>query len=175
MAFELTTVSSHQMTPAQLDAVIALCSDVFEMDYARYMNIWLDRIHILGYDDGRLVSHALWLDRHLCIGDGPWLNAAYVEGVATHAAYRRKGYGSAVMRRLQNEIADYDLGALSPAEPAWYERLGWVRWQGPLLIDKDGEIRPTPGEVVMIYHTPRSGMPDVTMSLTAEWRPFELW
>jgi len=33
MSFELVTVSSNEITQAQTDAVIALCSDVFQMDY----------------------------------------------------------------------------------------------------------------------------------------------
>lgn len=175
MTFELLTVSSHHMTPAQLDAVIALCSGVFEMDYSYYMNLCPDRVHILGYDDVRLVSHALWMERRMRVGDGPWLCAAYIEGVATHADYRRRGYGSAVMRRLHQEIAGYALGALSPAEPEWYESLGWVRWQGRLLIDQDGDVKATPDDVAMVYRTPRSGPWDIRAPLTAEWRPFELW
>lgn len=80
MSFELITVSSREITQAQIAAVIALCSDVFEMDYSFYMNLDLYRVHVLGYDDGHLVSHALWLERPLRIGDGPWCNAAYIEG-----------------------------------------------------------------------------------------------
>ena len=56
------------------------------------------------------------------IGSGPWLNSAYVEGVATHEGCRKQGFGSAVMQRLQREIAGYALGALSPSRPEWYER-----------------------------------------------------
>ena len=77
------------------------------------------------------MAHALWLERSLRIGNGPWLDAATVEGVATHPDHQRQGHGSAVMRRLQQEIAGYVLGALSPSRPEWYERLGWVRQQAP--------------------------------------------
>ena len=161
MSFELVTVTSDEITQAQTDAVIALCSDVFQMDYSFYMNLGLYRVHVLGYDDGHLVSHALWLERPLRVGDGPWRNAAYIEGVATHADARRRGYGSAVMRRLQREIAGYDLGALSPSRPEWYERLGWERWLGPLFIEKDEETQATPDECVLIYRTPNTGALDL--------------
>src|SRR5512135_2371387 len=100
MSFELVTVSSNEITHVQTAEVIALCSDVFGMDYSFYMNLGLYRVHVLGYTDGLLISHALWLERPLRIGDRPWLNAAYVEGVATHSDFRRRGYGSAVMRCL---------------------------------------------------------------------------
>ncbi|MCL5999006.1 MAG: GNAT family N-acetyltransferase [Chloroflexi bacterium] len=177
MDFELITVSSSDMTQAQASEVIALCSDVFRLDYAYYMNLCPDRVHVLGYADRRLMSHALWLSRRLRAGAGPWLNAAYVEGVATHPDYRARGYGSALMRHLQQEISRFDLGALSPATARvdWYERLGWVRWQGPLFILKDGEILATPDDAVMVYRTPQSGTVDVSTALAGEWRPFEPW
>ncbi len=163
------------MTQAQFDAVVALCSEVFNLDYAFYMNLGLYRVHVLGYLGERLVAHALWLTRRLRIGDGPWLEAAYVEGVATHADFRGRGYGSVVMRRLQDEVSDFDLAALSPSDAGWYERLGWERWQGPLFIVKDGAVQPTPDDEVLVYRTLRSGELDLDAALTGEWRPFELW
>jgi aminoglycoside 2'-N-acetyltransferase I len=175
MSLELTTVSSHEMTPAQLDAVIALCSEVFQLDYARYMDLCPERVHVLGYVEGSLAAHALWLERPLRIGEGPRLNAAYVEGVATRAERRGQGHGSRVMRRLQREIAGYDLGALSPAVPEWYARLGWLLWRGPLFVVKDGEAQATPDERVMVYRTPRTGALDLDAALSAPWRPFEPW
>jgi aminoglycoside 2'-N-acetyltransferase I len=175
MSFELVTVSSKKITRAQTAEVIALCSDVFRLDYSVYMNLGLDLVHVLGYDDGRLVSHALWLERQLRIGDGPWRDAAYVEGVATSSDFRRRGYGSAVMRRLQQEIAGCDLGALSSSRPEWYERLDWEQWQGPLLIQQDGATQGTPDECVLVYRTPNTGAHDLGAALIAPWRPFELW
>lgn len=164
------------MTPRQVNEVVILCSEVFELDYSYYLDLCPDRVHVLGYADGALVAHALWLDRPLRVGDGPWLNSAYVEGVATHAEQRGRGYGAAVMRCLQAAIVDYDLGALSPAVPEWYARLGWERWRGPLWIDHDGLLEATPeDEIVLIYRTPRTPWLDLNGSLTAPWRPFELW
>ncbi len=175
MPLELRMVSSSEMTQDQYDAVVALCSEVFRCDYAFYMNLDLHRVHILGYAGERLVAHALWLTRRLRIGDGPWLEAAYVEGVATHAGCRGRGHGSAVMRRLQDAVSSFDLAALSPSDAGWYERLGWQRWRGPLFIVKDGLTQATPDDEVLIYRTPRTGDLDLDASLTGEWRPFELW
>ena len=176
MSCRLLTIPSSAMTTDQSNAVIALCSEVFELDYACYMNLCPDRVHVLGYVDGQLVAHALWLDRPLRVGEGPWLNSAYVEGVATRVDYRQRGYGAAVMRRLQAEIGRYDLGALSPAVPEWYAQLGWERWQGPLWIEQDGALLATPDdEMVLIYRTPRTPALDLRAPLTAPWRPFELW
>jgi GNAT superfamily N-acetyltransferase len=163
------------MTEAQADEVAALCGEVFDCDYRSLMDLCPVRTHVLGYAEGRLVAHALWLDRPLRIAWGPWLNAAYVEGVATHPAYRERGYGVAVMRRLQEEIRDYDLAALSPAVEEWYLALGWERWQGPLFIEEECSVAPTPDECVLIYRTPKTPAIDLKSSLTAPWRPFELW
>ena len=177
MTFDLLTVSSHIMTPGQLEDVIALCSGVFNINYRYYMDLCPDRTHALAYADDRLIGHALWLDRRMRVGGGPWQNAAYIEGVATQPDVRGRGIGSAVMRRIAEEIAGYAFGALSPAVPEWYERLGWERWQGPLLIEKDGVVdeMTDPDELVMVYRTPRTGELDLTASLTGEWRPFEPW
>ena len=176
LMFQCLAIPSSAMTPAQSGAVIELCSNVFELDYAYYMNLCPDRVHVMGYVGDELVAHALWLDRPLRIGDGPWLNSAYVEGVATHAGYRRRGFGAAVMHRLQVAIQDYDLGALSPAVPEWYVKLGWDRWRGPLWIEQNGALLPTPDdELVLIYRTPRTPQLDLHATLTAPWRPFELW
>ncbi len=150
MSCRLLTIPSSAMTSDQSNAVIALCSEVFELDYAYYMNLCPDRVHVLGYVDSQLVAHALWLDRPLRAGYGPWLNSAYVEGVATHADQRGRGYGAAVMRRLQAE--------------------------GPLWIEHNGALEATPDdEMVLIYRTPRTPQLDLAASLTAPWRPFELW
>jgi aminoglycoside 2'-N-acetyltransferase I len=175
MTFTLQKVTSREMTQEQWDQVVGLCSQVFHLDYSYYMNLCPQRVHVLGYVDGRLVSHALWLERRLRVGDGPWLQAAYVEGVVTQAPYRRQGFASAVMRRIQDEIRGYQLAGLSPAVPDWYAGLGWERWRGPLFIVKDGVLQATPDGLVMIHRTPCSPQIDLDASLTGEWRPFELW
>jgi GNAT superfamily N-acetyltransferase len=177
MSLTVQTISSQRMTPAQAEAVIALCSQVFNLDYRYYMALCPDRNHVLGELDGQLVAHALWLDRPMRIGGGPWRVAAYIEGVATHAEQRKAGYGAAVMRRIAQEIQPYAFGALSPAVPEWYAKLGWLRWRGPLLIEKDGVIdASTPqDEIVMLYPTRETGSVDFTASLTGAWRPFEPW
>ena len=175
MTLDLFTVPSNELTQERTDQIIALCSEVFRCDYAFYMNLDLPRVDVLGYVGERLAAHALWLTRRVQVGVGPWLDAAYIEGVATHADFRQRGYGSALMRRLQQEIGGFDLGALSPAHVGWYQRLGWVRWQGPLFILKDKDVQPTPDECVLVYRTSRTGELDLHASLTAEWRPFELW
>jgi aminoglycoside 2'-N-acetyltransferase I len=173
--FKTTTVFSNGMSETERRDVIELCGGVFNVDYGYLLDLCPIRTHVLAYAGDRLVSHALWLDRRIRVGDGPWFTVAYIEGVATHPDHRRRGYGEAVMRRLQEGIADYPLGVLSPAVEPWYQKLGWERWQGRLWIDKHGEMEETLGETVLIYRMPRTESLDLTLPLAAEWRPFELW
>ena len=75
-------------------------------------------------------------------GPGRPLRTAYVEAVATAPSFQRRGYASAVMRRIAAEIAGYELGALSKGSHSFYERLGWERWRGPLAIRTDEGLLP---------------------------------
>jgi len=175
LTLDLQVIPASLLTTEQADEISALCGRIFDCDYRQLMDLNPVRTHVLGYLDQQLVSHALWLDRPLRVGWGPWLNAAYVEGVATHPDVRERGYGGAVMRRMQEEISPYELAALSPAKPEWYRRLGWEQWQGPLFIEEECSVMPTPDEVVLICRTPHTGKLNLTASLTAPWRPFELW
>ena len=118
MTLDILIVPSNELTRAQSDQISALCSAVFRCDYAFYMNLDLPRVHVLGYVGERLVAHALWLTRRLRTGTGPWLQAAYVEGVATHADFRQRGYGSTLMRRLQGRSAASIWGRFHPARRA---------------------------------------------------------
>jgi aminoglycoside 2'-N-acetyltransferase I len=66
--------------------------------------------------------------------------------------------------------------ALAPSDPAFYERLGWESWRGPLYVRKGGELVPTPGERAMVYRLPRTprGL-DLDRAVSIEWRPGEIW
>ena len=88
---DICVVPRDALTSEQTDQIIALCSEVFRLDYAFYMNLDLPRVHVLGYAGERLVAHALWLTRRLRVGAGPWLEAAYVEGVADACGFPPAG------------------------------------------------------------------------------------
>jgi aminoglycoside 2'-N-acetyltransferase I len=177
MALEIRILTSGEMTDAEAEAIANLCGPIFNCNYRELMDLVPVRTHVVGYEGGKLVAHALWLDRPLRIAWGPWFDAAYVEGVATHPDYRGRGHGAAIMRRLQEEIESYALGALSPQEGAidWYIALGWERWQGPLWIEEECSVSPTPEETVLIYRTPKTPALNLTAALAAPWRPFSWW
>ena len=177
MALETRVIRSADMTEAQASEVADLCGPIFNCNYRELMDLAPVRTHVLGYDTGRLVAHALWLDRPLRMAWGSWFDAAYVEGVATHPDYRGRGHGAAIMRRLQEDIRSYPLGALSPQEGAidWYLALGWERWQGPLWIEEECSVTPTPDETVLVFRTPNTPSLNLTAALAAPWRPFAWW
>ena len=107
------------------------------------------------------------------------MRTAYVEAVATAPGHQRKGLATAVLQRLVDVVAadpSWQLAALSPSDAAFYERLGWELWRGPLAIRHDGRLEPSPDdEQVMIQRLPRTPPLDTTALLTAEWREGELW
>jgi aminoglycoside 2'-N-acetyltransferase I len=156
--------------------IIALCSRAFEEEFEALFNTFSQPTHILGYQDRKLVCHALWVTRWLQVNNKQMLRTAYVEAVATENAYRGRGYASTVMKRIAEEIQDYELGALSPFSTAYYRRLGWELWQGPLFIRTEAGLVRTPGdEVVMILRLPKTPYLDLKAPLSAEWREGEVW
>lgn len=95
-------------------------------------------VHVLGRLDGVAVATArLLLDAHE--GEYP-----HIGRVAVLAEHRRRGFGGAVMRALQDEarrrgFAGITLSAQLHAIP-FYERLGYVS-RGPVYLDAGIEHR----------------------------------
>jgi len=174
---EWSIVSGQEMPPRLYDEVVGLCTRAYEEDFAVLMPTMRGSIHVLGSRAGRLVSHALWVTRWLHVGSAPLLRTAFIEAVATDPGRRQRGYASEAMRLIAGAIADFDLAALSPFDPAWYARLGWEQWHAPLFIRTDTGLLPTPDEAerVMILRLPRTPPLDLHAPLSAEWREGELW
>ena len=173
---QLTTVPGSALTGTQRSAVIDLVNRAYEEDLTALFDAFTGATHVLGIVSETLVTHALWITRRLQIDNGPLLRTAYVELVATDTAWRRRGFASAAMAKVAQEIQGYDIGALSPFSVAYYARLGWELWLGPLLIRKDGGLLSTPDdEEVMILRLPRTPELDLYASLSVEWREGEVW
>ena len=103
------------------------------------------------------------------------MHTTYIEMVATAKAYRNRGFATLVMKRLADEIRDFDLGALSPFSVAYYKSLGWQLWEGPLFVRIGPGVIHTPQEEVMIFRLPQTPKLDLNEALSAEWREGELW
>ena len=159
------------------DHVFALCERAYLQDLRDVPDTFENPQHVLGTDDGTLVSHALWITRWLAPGALAPLRTAYVEWVATDPAHQRRGYASAIMRALIGATRDFQLAALSTSDlgQSMYTRLGWERWRGPLYIRTPTGLLATPGETVMIHRLPATPMLSLDDPLSAEWREGELW
>jgi len=122
-----------QITVAQADGLSIglhaeirdLCARAYGEQIDHLLATFVNPTHVLASLEGALVSHALWVTRWLQQAERLPLRSAYVEMVATDPTYQKRGLATAVMSRLANEIAQYDLGALCPARPDVYSRLGW--------------------------------------------------
>jgi aminoglycoside 2'-N-acetyltransferase I len=163
------------LTKTEWAAIIALCDLAFAEDFSRYFAPFARSWHVLVRQGGALVSHACWVERWLQPAGLPLLRTAYIEAVATHPAWQRRGYGTLAMTRLAEEIVGYDLGALSPAAAKFYERLGWEGWRGPTAIRTDAGLLPTPDEEIMILRLLQTPPLDPDAAISAEWREGEVW
>ncbi len=171
----LKVVSSTDLSEGVRQEIVGLCTRAYEEDFTSLWQTFSEAVHVLAYQREILVSHALWVTRWLQAGDLAPLRTAYVEAVATEPAFQRRGYATAVMRRLAKAIAGYELGGLSPSDEAFYARLGWELWRGPLFIRTESGPQPTPGEQVMILRLKQTPPLDLGASLSAEWRAGEVW
>lgn len=134
-------------------------------------HVWLEAA------DGAIVSHGCVLERRIEVG-GRALRVGYVEALATAGAWRQRGHGTTVMRRLGERIAArHALGVLSTGVHAFYARLGWVRWQGATWVDAPhGRLRtPEDDDSIMILKTPASPGLALTDDLVADWRAGDVW
>jgi aminoglycoside 2'-N-acetyltransferase I len=166
---------AEDLTTAQRAEIISLCSAAYEEDFDRLFELLPNSTHVLARLGRKLVSHAAWVTRWLQPEGHELLRTAYVEAVATAPEYQGRGFATAVMQELGAQIGSYDLGALSPSDPAFYERLGWELWRGPLAIRMESSLLPTPDEEVMILRLESTPKLDLRSRLTAEWRSGELW
>ena len=172
---ELSVVPVARLSTAARDEIIALCAAAFDEDFGRMFELLPGSTHVLARLDGRLVGHACWVKRSLQPGAEPPLRTAYVEAVATNPTHQGRGIGGRVMRRLAEEIRDYDLGALSPAVESFYVRLGWEAWRGPTAIRREQGLKRTPDDEIMILRTAQTPPLDLDAPISAEWREGELW
>jgi aminoglycoside 2'-N-acetyltransferase I len=175
--FSVRVIKRASLSLAQRRAIIALCALSYAEDFEDMFELFPDSTHVLGYDGGVLVSHAMWVTRWLAPGDMEPLRTAYVEAVATHPDHQRRGFATGVMQALAGGIRSFELGALCPNQDVidLYYKAGWEPWRGPLFIRADHGLICTPEELVLILRLPQTPPLDLEASLSAEWREGELW
>ena len=137
----------------------------------------LGGVHFLVEEGGEILAHASVVERELH-ADGHPLTTGYVEAVATSPSHQRRGHGSAVMREVGEHVDEsFPLGALDTGLAAFYERLGWVRWQGPTFVRTHaGLVRTAEDDGnVFVRLTPTTPQLDLSAPISCEWRAGDVW
>ena len=168
------TIDTHRtkdLDQAERSAIVGLCTEAHQVDFAQLFSFLPpDGLHVLAYEAGELVSHAVVTTRWLQPDNLPLLRTAYVDAVATDPAYQGKGIGSSVMRHLASVIQDYELACLETERVSFYAQVGWEEWRGPLAGRKGTELMPTPDQKgIMILRLTRTPPLDLNSSLTVEY------
>ena len=133
----MTALSIERIETAAMTAGVALemqrlCDEAFAEHSAAYFQDIGPGIHLLGWREGIMVSHLMWVTRWLQPEGQRPLRTAYIEQVATLRGHEGKGYATALLEHIVPLIEDFELAALCPATEGLYSRLGWRFWRGPL-------------------------------------------
>jgi aminoglycoside 2'-N-acetyltransferase I len=171
----LSVVPTHALSQLMKTTIVALCTRAFERDFGNLFDFVTNSTHVLAHQESVLVGHACWAARRLEPEGYGLLTAAYVDAVATEPEFQERGIGSAVIARLNAEVASYPLGGLSTQRVTFYERLGWERWYGPTAVRAATGLIPTPDDTVMILRTPTTPPLDTTRLLIGDWRDGQPW
>lgn len=134
-------------------------------------------IHFVLDLGGDVGAHASVVERELHV-DGRPLRTGYVEAVATAPSLQGTGLGTRVMREVGSFIDHrFELGALGTGSHRFYQRLGWVTWEGPSSVRTPTGEQPTPDEdgYIMVLRTRSSPPLDLTAPITCDWRPGDVW
>ena len=174
---QLQLVTSTDMSVGLREQIRVLCCQAYEEDFTAYLQLLSPATHLLGWLNGELVSHIAWVERELHVGEIGPLRTAYIEAVATLPSYQRRGFATALLQATPPLVHEFQLAALAPSDAAFYQRLGWRMWEGPLAyMDPSGARIETPEEQVMIYPLPLTPSSlDIRASLTTKWRAIEVW
>ncbi|MCG8350338.1 MAG: GNAT family N-acetyltransferase [Chloroflexales bacterium] len=176
-----TIVAAHtqDLNEADRTAIIQVCREACNNpDFQRLFSFLPPNgLHVLGYSQSQLVSHAVVTTRWLQPEGHALLKTAYVDAVATAPAYQGRGFGSMVMRHLAWRIRDeYDIAGLETERIAFYQRLGWQVWRGPLAGRAKHGLIATPDQTgVMILLLPRTPELDLESRLTIECQAERIW
>ena len=176
----IRVLPSAELTPAQWSELTDLCVAAFDEPWGDYWEAIGPGVHVLAEDEERrILAHAAIVDR-LLYPDDAVLRSGYVEAVAVLPEFQRQGHGTAVMGVIDRMIDEqHELGGLGTGSHHFYERLGWVTWQGTAWIrERDGRLVRSPDDEggIMVRRTPATppGL-DLSLPIAVDWRPDEVW
>jgi GNAT superfamily N-acetyltransferase len=159
---EINVVPLAELGPAGKAPILRLCADALGANSGSLFDYLSESTHVLAHVDGQLVGHACWTTRHLRPADASPLRTAWVDAVSVAPPLQNRGIGTLVMRRLADETADFDLGALGTEQMAFFERLGWERWVGSTT-----GVLHDPQDTLMVRRTPTTPELDTTRPIAA--------
>jgi aminoglycoside 2'-N-acetyltransferase I len=175
-------VDTNNLTASEIEEIKALMLAAFaEDEHGGFTEEdWqhsIGGVHFLLEVEGRIATHASVVERELHVYGKP-LRTGYVEAVATAPDFQRRGFGTVVMREVNDYIADsFELGALGTGTQAFYERLGWQIWRGQTLVRAPGGDARTPEEdgYILVITTPTTPPLDLSAPISCEWREGDVW
>ncbi len=172
---------SADLTPVEIEAIRDILWAAFPPgDEGFTEDDWNHSIggtHFVADVDGRIAAHASVVERDLHVA-GRRLRTGYVEAVATDPALQGRGLGTLVMSHVAAWIRErFELGALGTGSHHFYERLGWRTWRGPSSVRLPVGEQATPEDdgYILVLETPTSASLDVTVPISCEWRPGDVW
>jgi aminoglycoside 2'-N-acetyltransferase I len=175
-------LATHELDPGEIGAIREIMTLAFGDDEEEAFTDadWahaLGGTHVVVELDGEIVSHAAVVERALHVDDRP-VRTGYVEAVATRPDRQGEGHGTRAMLEVNAVIRDgFELGALGTGSHHFYERLGWIIWQGPTFVRTEGGLVRTPDEDggILVLDTLTSPRLDLGAPLSCEWRPGDVW
>jgi aminoglycoside 2'-N-acetyltransferase I len=178
----LRRLRTEDLTAAEVAEIRALLASAFGTEEEERFtdDDWdhaLGGTHFVLDLDGLIVAHASVVTRDLHLGGRP-LATGYVEAVATASDRQGVGFGSRLMADVNAYVRDrFELGALGTGRRTFYERLGWITWQGRTSVRTPNGVRRTPDEdgYILVLTTPTSPTLDVTAEISCEWRAGDVW
>src|SRR5690606_23701616 len=66
---EINVVPSKALAAAARESLLDLCSQAYQEDFTAYLQLLSPAVHVCGWLDESLVSHAAWVDRLLYVDD----------------------------------------------------------------------------------------------------------
>ena len=181
VAVTVRRASTDELAPREIEALRRMMGAAFAREDGMFADSdWRHATggtHVLAEQAGEILSHASVVERTLEIGEVP-VRTGYVEAVATAPRHQRRGYGTLVMREIDDIIrSGCDLGGLSTGSHGFYERLGWERWLGPTFVRTATGTERTPDDDggLMVLRTAASPPFDLDAAITCDWRDGDVW
>lgn len=175
---EIQTVRTADLSERGLQGVTQLFEAAFGESFDGYWDDIGPALHFMALGNGELLAHACIVARELHT-QGHQLRTGYVEGVAAWPDRQGQGHSTKVMQALNEFLVEnYQLGGLSTGVNDFYTKLGWETWEGQTYMRmRDGALARTAEEdgTVMVLRTKTTPALSTRASISAEWRPGEVW